>query len=385
MAVSALPVFSGEIVSRLGPLLGEADRAGHRLEAAVRCLPTPDGFLEMQARREAVASARLDGHSVSVSDLAGRGSPQEADHEPAVWAARCCMAAVSLERSAGSDEARLSWPWLSRLYRVLGGLGEAQPERPSAATEAALSELDRYVAGNAGLPALLRVGVMQGRLHQLELFEGQPDRLARTLGIGGLFWLDVPGRLGLAPSDSLTLRLDEYRYRLTALREGTGWQGWLQYFVQCFAQAASAAEEILWRFAMLREEHRMTVAEALGHSAHRGLKMLDRLAHSPVANVADVREVTGTSYVAANQLVSRLVDLGIIEEVTGFRRNRHFLYGACVALFSEGSAGADSPPEPVAQAPPPEWVPTGAPAVAPPPVRKPRPRVRKAALADHLL
>ena len=385
MALSALPVLSGEILPKLGPALMEADRAGHRLEAAVRCLPTPDGFLEMQARREAVASTRLDGHDVSVSDLAGRGSTQELEDEPSVWAARCCMAAVSLERSAGSGEARLSWPWLARLYRVLGGLGDGQPERPSAATQAALSELDRYIAGNAGLPELLRVGVMQGRLHQLELFEGQPDRLARTLGIGGLYWLDVPGRRGLAPSDSFTLRLDEYRYRLTALREGTGWRGWLRYFVQCFAQAASAAEEILGRFAMLREEHRMAVAEALGHSAHRGLKMLDRLAHSPVANVADVREVTGTSYVAANQLVSRLVDLGILEEVTGFKRNRHFLYGACLRLFAEDPAEAALPPETVAQAPPPKWVPTPGPAVAPPPVRRPRARARKAALADHLL
>jgi phage/plasmid-associated DNA primase len=49
--------------------------------------------------------------------------------------------------------------------------------------------------------------------------------------------------------------------------------------------------------------------------------------------------LTGTTYAAANQLVSRLEELGILLEITGYARNRRFRYEPYVALFGENGAG----------------------------------------------
>jgi hypothetical protein len=43
----------------------------------------------------------------------------------------------------------------------------------------------------------------------------------------------------------------------------------------------------------------------------------------------------GTTYPAANDLVSRLVGLGILTEITGNARNRRFRYDPYVRLFTE--------------------------------------------------
>ncbi len=51
----------------------------------------------------------------------------------------------------------------------------------------------------------------------------------------------------------------------------------------------------------------------------------------------DVRKLTGTTYPAANALVSRLVDLHIVEEMTGYARNRRFRYAPYIALFTDSS------------------------------------------------
>ena len=44
---------------------------------------------------------------------------------------------------------------------------------------------------------------------------------------------------------------------------------------------------------------------------------------------------TATTYAAANAMVARLVDQGILEEFTGHTRNRRFRYAPYIALFHE--------------------------------------------------
>ncbi len=53
-----------------------------------------------------------------------------------------------------------------------------------------------------------------------------------------------------------------------------------------------------------------------------------------------VRELTGTTYAAANGLVARLVDVGVLSEMTGYARNRRFHYAPYIALFTEGDGTA---------------------------------------------
>jgi hypothetical protein len=52
-------------------------------------------------------------------------------------------------------------------------------------------------------------------------------------------------------------------------------------------------------------------------------------------SVNEVRDLIGTTYPAANQLVERLVKIGIVAEITGQARNRRFRYDAYVWLFDE--------------------------------------------------
>lgn len=63
--------------------------------------------------------------------------------------------------------------------------------------------------------------------------------------------------------------------------------------------------------------------------------MLESLFDRPIVSVAEVQVLTWTTYTAANPLVARLVDLGILQEVTGFARSHRFRYEPFVRLFTE--------------------------------------------------
>ena len=53
-------------------------------------------------------------------------------------------------------------------------------------------------------------------------------------------------------------------------------------------------------------------------------------------SVKQVRELTGTTNPAANELVRRFVDQGILVEITGQKRNRRYRYEGYVRLFRDG-------------------------------------------------
>ena len=73
-------------------------------------------------------------------------------------------------------------------------------------------------------------------------------------------------------------------------------------------------------------------------AAGNGHRVLERLYKRPIASVSDVQKWIGTSYPAANSLISRLVDHGILHEFTGRSRNRKFRYQSYIDLFHDAEA-----------------------------------------------
>jgi DNA-binding MarR family transcriptional regulator len=91
----------------------------------------------------------------------------------------------------------------------------------------------------------------------------------------------------------------------------------------------------------LRENHRRVITNALGRAAGNGHRVLDHLYDHPTVSVADIQNLTGTTYQAANELVARLEDEGILTEITGQSRNRRFRYQSYIDLFSDLTAEPD--------------------------------------------
>ena len=64
-------------------------------------------------------------------------------------------------------------------------------------------------------------------------------------------------------------------------------------------------------------------------------KLPDPLFLQPVTTVNTAKEVLGVSYRYANDVITDLVVSGMLEEITGQRRNRRFRFARYLALFQE--------------------------------------------------
>ncbi|WP_256447510.1 Fic family protein [Acrocarpospora catenulata] len=141
-------------------------------------------------------------------------------------------------------------------------------------------------------------------------------------------------------SHYLKVHRSEYYDRLMAVRVVGDWEGWLRFFLTGVLQVAIESERTARRIVELREETRRQVHEA-GLSA-RSLALLDHLFEQPVVNVAAVQAQLQVSYVSANSLVTGLCEIGLMDEITGGRRNRMFRFTSYVDLFADPGTGSDA-------------------------------------------
>ncbi len=70
--------------------------------------------------------------------------------------------------------------------------------------------------------------------------------------------------------------------------------------------------------------------------------MLEHLYEHPIVSVNEVQALIGTTYSAANSLVSKFVGSGILHEMTGHARNRKFMYRSYINLFHDDAVEAES-------------------------------------------
>jgi DNA-binding MarR family transcriptional regulator len=70
--------------------------------------------------------------------------------------------------------------------------------------------------------------------------------------------------------------------------------------------------------------------------------VFDYLYEHPIVSVKEVQDLIGTTYPAANKLVTRMVNCGVLHEFTGRARNRRFIYQSYIELFHDSGLEADA-------------------------------------------
>jgi Fic family protein len=137
----------------------------------------------------------------------------------------------------------------------------------------------------------------------------------------------------LCLSHYLKLHRAEYYDRLTAVRFAGDWEGWIGFFLRGVSEVARESEKTAQRIVELRETTRQDFqARDMSASAFR---LLDHLFLQPVTTVNAAKDALGVSYRYANDVIADLVLAGLLEEITGQRRNRRFRFSRYLALFQE--------------------------------------------------
>ncbi len=349
--------FSGELQG----LLSAADRALGRLDGSVLTLPNPDLFVFMYVRKEAVLSSQIEGTQSSLQDLLAAeahlmdpNTPRDVDEVvnyvramnhglarlPQLPVSVRLVREIHAELMRGArggrlqpGELRTSQNWIGPPGSTLANASFVPP--PHHVVPESLGELEKFVHAEDNLPPLVKIALAHVQFETIHPFLDGNGRVGRLLVTFLLTERGVLHKPVLYLSHYFKRHRQAYYEHLQAVRDRGAWEEWLAFFLHGVIDVAAEAAETARRILLLREDHRAAITDRLGRAAGTGHKVLESLFDRPIVGVNDVRELTGTTYAAANNVVSRMVGLGILEEVTGFARNRRFRYAPYIALFNE--------------------------------------------------
>jgi Fic family protein len=343
--------------------LSQADRALGRLDGSIQTLPYPDLFVAMYVRKEAVLSSQIEGTQSSLQDLLAAEArilsasrPNDVDEVVNYVAAmnmglaRLVELPVSVRlireiharllqgvrgRHLTPGELRTSQNWIGPAGCSLNEATFVPP--PPHEVADALGDLELFLHSDAPLPLLVRIGLAHAQFETIHPFLDGNGRVGRLLITFLLCEKDVLLKPVLYLSHYFKRHRQTYYERLQAVRDDGDWESWLLFFLRGVFEVSQQATETARRILLLREQHRQRVTDDFGRAAGNGHRVLEHLFRHPIIAVADVQSLTGTSFPAANALVSQFVSSGMLREITGQRRNRRFQYDPYIALFNEGS------------------------------------------------
>ena len=343
-------------------LLSDADRALGRLDGSVQTLPNADLFVFMYVRKEAVLSSQVEGTQSSLQDLLAAEAQvldPERPHDVVEVVnyvramhhglRRLTELAVSVhlireihaELLSGvrggnlrPGELRSSQNWIGPAGSTLATATFVPP--PHHVVPEALGDLERFLHEDDGLPVLVRIALAHVQFETIHPFLDGNGRVGRLLTTFLLTERGVLHKPVLYLSHYFRRFRQAYYDHLQAVRDDGAWEAWLRFFLRGVIEVADEATATAGRILLLRETHRSAITEGLGRGAANGHRTLDALFDRPIVSVMDVMGWTGTTYAAANAMVARLVEMGILEEFTGFARNRRFRYAPYIELFVSG-------------------------------------------------
>jgi Fic family protein len=342
-------------------LLSAADRSLGRLDGSVLTLPNPDLFVFMYVRKEAVLSSQIEGTQSSLQDVLAaeaqlfeQNLPRDVDEvinyvramnhglarlaelPVSVRLIREIHAELMRDVRGGKlqpGELRTSQNWIGPAGCTLNTATFVPP--PHAAVPAALGDLETFLHARDELPPLVKIALAHVQFETIHPFLDGNGRVGRLLITFLLTERGVLHKPVLYLSHYFKQYRQTYYEHLQAVRDRGAWEPWLAFFLRGVVGVAGEAAETARRVLQLREEHRTAITAQLGRAAGNGHKVLESLFDRPIVGVSDVQKLIGTTYVAANGLVSRLVKLGVLSEMTGYARNRRFRYAPYIALFND--------------------------------------------------
>lgn len=350
-----------EFDGKMNTALSRADRALGRLDGSIETLPHPELFLPMFVRREAVLSSQIEGTQASLSDVikaeaavADRARPSDVKEVQNYMRAmergtallqdlpistrlitelhRYLMMGVRGENQNPGD-IRESQNWIGPAGCTLSEALFVPP--PRGEVQRLLGQLENFLHDESPLPPLVRIGLAHAQFETIHPFldgNGRVGRLLITLFLVEKTLLRHPV---LYLSYYFKKHRAEYYDRLQNIRDRGDWEGWLLFFLEGVATVANLAAVTAQKVLRLREDHRQKIIDHFERAAATPLRLLDTLYSLPVTSANLATSAVHTSYPTANHIVQQLAKMGILQEITGQRRNRFYTYQTYMSLFDE--------------------------------------------------
>jgi len=345
-------------------LLGRAERELSRLELAGEMVPSVDWFIYGFVRKEAVISSQIEGTQATLIDLLTFEAQREDDSPPGPDVQEVCNYVDALAYAREQLRRRKGLPLSMRLLnqththlmkgargadkqpgkvrRTQNWIGGTRPGNavfvppPPNLLDGLLSDFERYIHADDGLPPLVRAGLLHLQFETIHPYLDGNGRIGRLLVTLLLEEWNLLSQPLLYLSLFFKENGEDYYRLLNAVRTEGDWEGWIRFFLEGVASIAKEATDTARDlFALVNADRARALAAPA--SSVMAVRLFEALGQHPIVTIARVTELLETTKPTATKAVNTLVDAGILTETSGRRRDRTYSYAAYLDRLRVGT------------------------------------------------
>ncbi|MCH7769833.1 MAG: Fic family protein [Bacteroidetes bacterium] len=342
---------------RINTLLAEANRKLGALDAFSLHIPDIDIFIEMHVAKEATKSSKIEGTQTEIEETLKKGSeiaPERRDDWQEVSnyikatnisikklknipiSTRLLKEAHQLlmQGTRGEHrnpvEFRVSQNWIG------GATVDDAAYIPPVHTEVneLMGDLENFLHNDQiDVPVLIRAGIAHYQFETIHPFldgNGRIGRLLITLYLVSSGMLTKPS---LYLSDYFERNRTLYYDNLNNVRKLNQLAQWIKFFLVGIIETSNKGIDTFKSILKLKEEIEDNKLTTLGKKLTTAKRLIKYLYRKPVVTAQDVLNELKVSLPTANSLLSDFENLKILNEKTGWKRNREFEFTEYLNLF----------------------------------------------------
>lgn len=328
--------------------LVRATAALHHLQGVVQGLSSIEMLTSPYIRLEAVLSSRIEGTVTTVNQLLEFEAADQSkasddlrevyNHLRALDFAVGCLEELPISirlirethrvlmqdvrgQHAAPGDFRMTQNWIGFPGSTLQTASFVPP--PPSEAKAAMGELETFLHDRR-LPDLIAIGLAHYQFEAIHPFADGNGRIGRLLIILMLIERGILDRPVLYPSVYFEQRREDYYRLLGHTSRASDPFPWLDFFLDGLTAVAADATRRAVSLVELQQGIRERLLEKRATST--ALRLAERMFGHPLTQVGTAAKRLGVSYATAQRAIDSLTKAGLLEEITGKRRNR--LYAA---------------------------------------------------------
>ncbi len=342
---------------QINTMLEDATRALGELNAFTMIVPNVDIFIQMHIAKEANTSSKIEGTKTEMDEVLvakEQIDPERRDdwQEVQNYIKAMNYALDELERLP------LSSRLIKNIHAILLDSTRGETKQPGefrisqnwiggASLKTAyfipphhnevsdlMSDLEKYLHNDEiQVPHLIKIAIAHYQFETIHPFLDGNGRIGRLMIALYLVSNGLLKKPSLYLSDYIEKNKDHYYESLTRVRTQNDLAGWIKFFLKAMIETARSGATTFENILSLKKEMD-TMTQTFGKKAHNASKLIEHLYQRPIITINDVVETLTVSKPTANILVKEFEEKGILRELTGYQRNKLFVFEKYLEIYS---------------------------------------------------